>query len=105
MSNAVFRTVLWIRIRITLRRPDADSHQSEKQDPNPQKVKRKILIRIKVKIQKLWKLKIEPRRAVDARNGGSKWSRTIGSVDPMMADCHTVSLKRIRFRIRTNVKS
>jgi hypothetical protein len=39
---------------------DPDPHYFGKPDPD------------QVEIQELWRLKIEPRRAVDARSGGSK---------------------------------
>ncbi len=49
---------------------------SEKLDPDPHQSQNRIGIRIKVKIQELWRVKMDPWRAVDTqlRFGFSKWS-------------------------------
>ncbi len=55
---------------------DPDPHHFWKQDPHQSesqvriKIKSRIRIRIKVEIQELWRLKMEPWRAVEAHNGG-----------------------------------
>jgi hypothetical protein len=39
-------------------------------DSDPRRIKSWIRIRIEVEILELWRLKMEPRRAVDSNNGG-----------------------------------
>jgi hypothetical protein len=63
------------------------------------RVKSRIRIRIEVRIQKLWRLRIEPWRAEDAHNGGTKWSR-VGSLDQWSQICLTLMTSRIRIRIK-----
>ncbi len=56
-----------------------DPHQNEKQDPDTQYAQQKRRIRVKVKIHELWRVKMDPWRAMEALNwcmcGGVKWSQ------------------------------
>jgi hypothetical protein len=79
MRNAVFRTVLRIRIRIFFRRPDADFHQSEKQDPDPLSQKQEPDPHQSQKQNsgavKAQNRAMEGRARSQWRRGGLKWSR------------------------------
>ncbi len=77
-------------------------------------VKRWIRNRIKFKIQELWRLKIEPCKAVDAHNRGLKWSHggpacqwsqaCITLMRSMGAGFGSAPKGKVGFRIRIRVK-
>jgi hypothetical protein len=73
----IFGSQIWIRIRI--------------------RVKNRIQIRITVEIQELWRLNMEPWRAVDAHNGGVEAQN--GALEDLYSE-HQWAQTLMRIRVR-----